>query len=213
MSGFLDACLAFPAVLFSFALLVVVAYWLIVLVGAAEVDALDGGEGVTSGGSAGGIAGAFAAFGLGGVPVTVVLSLLVLVAWFVSWCGVVLFENGLVRALLLPLALVTAWAATRVLVRPLRRLAPGAEEGISRNDFVGRVCVVRTNRVDEVFGQAEVTSDDGSSALVQVRADESVPPGSLTTGSSALIFDYDVEGEFFRVAPYDAALDPRQTPG
>ncbi|MBB1246055.1 DUF1449 family protein [Streptomyces durbertensis] len=212
MSGFLDACLAFPAVLFSFALLVVVAYWLIVLVGAAEVDALDGGEGVTSGGSQGGAAGAFAAFGLGGVPVTVVLSLLTLVAWFVSWCGVVLFENSLVRVLLLPLALVTAWAVTRVLVRPLRRLAPG-EEGISRNDFVGRVCVVRTNRVDENFGQAEVTSDDGSSALVQVRADDSVPPGSLTTGSTALIFDYDAEGEFFRVAPYEAALDPRSTPG
>jgi hypothetical protein len=51
MSEFLDAALAFPAVLFTFALVVVIACWLLVLVGGMEVDALDGGEGVGSGAS------------------------------------------------------------------------------------------------------------------------------------------------------------------
>lgn len=212
MSEFLDAALAFPAVLFSFALVVVAVYWLIVLVGGAEVDALDGGEGVDSGASAGGGAGVFAAFGLGGVPVTVVLSLLTVVAWFVSLTGAALFGNPTLRLLVLPVALVAAWAVTGALVRPLRRLAP-AEQGISRSDFVGRVCVVRTGRVDSDFGQAEVTADDGSSAVVQVRTDDADATGNLTSGSTALIFDYDAEGEFFRVAPFDPALDPGQPSG
>ncbi|HWO65844.1 MAG TPA: hypothetical protein VNO31_38015, partial [Umezawaea sp.] len=55
------------------------------------------------------------------------------------------------------------------------------------------------------FGQAEVTATDGSSAVVQVRqAGQDV----LVAGSTALIFDYDVDGEFFWVAPVDSALGP-----
>ncbi|MDK1476161.1 DUF1449 family protein [Streptomyces sp. 549] len=210
MGDFLNAALAFPAVLFSFALVVVIAYWLIVLVGGTEVDALDGGGGVDSDGSAAGAPGVFAAFGLGGVPVTVVLSLLTVIAWFVSLTGAVIFENLLLRIVVLPVALFTAWVLTRALVRPLRRLAP-VEQGISRSDFVGRVCTIRTGRVDTVFGQAEVAADDGSTAIIQVRNDDS--SAVLRLGSSALIFDYDAEGEFFRVAPYDAALDPNRPAG
>lgn len=210
MSEFLDAALAFPAVLFGFALVVVIVYWLVVLVGAAEVDALDGGEGVSSGGSSTGFAGAFAALRLEGVPVTVVLSLLIAIAWFVSLAGAALFESVLPRVLVLPVALFVSWTATWVLIRPLRHLST-QETGVSRDDFVGRVCVIRTSWVDAGFGQAEVTSDDGSTALVQVRCEGRNDTDSLISGSSALIFDYDVEGEFFRVAPYDAALDPNQS--
>lgn len=212
MSEFLAAALAFPAVLFSFALVVVIVYWLVVLVGAAEVDALDGGGGVSSEGSSTGFAGAFAALRLEGVPVTVVLSLLLLIAWFVSLVGVALWDNVLLRVLVLPVALFVSWSVTWMAIRPLRHVWP-SDVGASRSDFVGRVCVIRTSRVDAGFGQAEVASDDGSTAIVQVRCEGEDEAGSLRSGSSALIFDYDVEGEYFRVAPYDAALDPNQAQG
>ncbi|OKI08060.1 hypothetical protein A6A06_34965 [Streptomyces sp. CB02923] len=187
--AFARAALAFPAVLFSFALLVVAAYWLLVLIGGAGVDILDGGEGVDG--------------GTAGLPVTVTLSLGVLIAWAVSLAGAALTESMPLRAAALVLALFAAWAGTRVAVRLARRLLP-PERVASRDDFVGRVCVIRTGRVSSDFGQAEVRADDGSTAIVQVRTQD---PG-LTAGSSALIFDYDADGEFFRVAPFDAALDP-----
>jgi hypothetical protein len=80
----------------------------------------------------------------------------------------------------------------------------------SRRDFVGRMCVIRTSWVDEQFGQAEVRADDGSAANIQVRQmdrnREAEKP--LRVGSTALIFEYDADGEFFWVTPYDAALDP-----
>jgi hypothetical protein len=89
-------------------------------------------------------------------------------------------------------------------VWPLGRFLPTPAPPPSRRDFVGRACVIRTGRVGPDFGQAEVHAADGSSALVQVRQslDEAAGPGSvLRSGASALIYDYDAEGEFFRVMP------------
>ncbi|GAA5004147.1 hypothetical protein GCM10025734_42170 [Kitasatospora paranensis] len=74
----------------------------------------------------------------------------------------------------------------------------------SRRDFVGLGCVIRTGRVGPDFGQAEVRAADGSSAVVQVRqnrADAAAAGSGLRAGTSALIYDYDAEGEFFWVMP------------
>lgn len=192
MSDFLGAALEFPAVLFSFALVVVAAYWLLVLIGVADTDAFDGGEDVGAGSA--------------GFPLTVLVSMAVLVAWFVSLAGTVLTTGEPRHIAVLALALVVAWIAARLLRRLGRRAMP-PERVASRTDFVGRTCVVRTGRVGPDFGQAEVAAEDGSTAIVQVRADET-DSAALTSGSTALIFDYDADGEFFRVAPFDSALDP-----
>lgn len=186
MGGFVDAALGFPTVLFTFLLVVVIGYWLLVLVGALDIEALDTDGGFLDG------------FGLSGVPSTVALTVAVAVAWFVSLVGGVLLGSALVLSILvLVVALAAAFFATRLLIRPLRPLFSGGPEA-SRNDFVGSVCVIRTGRVSTDFGQAEVTAADGSSAIIQVRqagADE------LRAGSSALIYDYDADGEFFWVTP------------
>jgi hypothetical protein len=215
---FVSAALGFPAVVFSFALVVVIGYWVLVMLGGLGVDALDNDSGDSdSGGSAGGDAdgGVLDGLGLGGVPVTLALSLLVAVAWFVSLAGTVLLDRldvpGLVLVLLalavLVVALVSAWLMARLLLLPLRRLLPSGPEA-SRADFVGRTCVVRTGRVDTDFGQAEVTALDGSSAIIQVRQ---TGTETLTAGSNALIYDYDADGEFFWVTALPVP-DPAHRP-
>ncbi|WP_405795876.1 hypothetical protein [Streptomyces sp. NBC_01506] len=210
MREFIDAALGFPTFLFTAALIVVVGFWLLVLAGAAETDSFDSDVDLDTA-------------GIGGVPVTVAFSLLTAVAWFSSLAASVLLRrfgafdaSGLVRAALaltvLAGAALLAWWATRLLVRPLHTLFPD-EPGPSRLDFVGLTCTIRTGRVDAWFGQAEVAARDGSTALVQVRqhradmakADAPV----LRNGSTGLLYAYDDAGEFFWVAPYDTALDPR----
>ncbi|MFI9362430.1 hypothetical protein ACIG5E_15465 [Kitasatospora sp. NPDC053057] len=245
--GFFAAALAFPTAVFSFALVVVVGYWLLMLIGGLGFDALHGGHGVghhlgaghaghvgpvghvghgagghgvggnvahgpsgghgAGGGSAHGSehgnghhGGVLDALGLGGVPATVAVSLLVALAWFVSLSGTVLTSGAPARGGVFAVALVASWAGTRVLVRPLRRLFP-EDRPITRGDFVGRVCVIRTGRVTADFGQAEVTAEDGSTATVQVRTPDAEP--GLTAGRTALIYDYDADGEHFLVAPFD----------
>ncbi|OKJ16141.1 DUF1449 family protein [Kitasatospora sp. CB01950] len=204
MDGFFEAALGFPTALFSFALVVVVGYWTLVLLGGLgfdgldgghhHVDAVDGGHGVDAHG------GVLAGLRPDGVPVTVAVSLLIAIAWFVSLAGSALTTGLPARAAVLAAAVVSAWVGTKALLRPLAKLLP-QERAARRHDFVGRVCVVRTGRVTGDFGQAEVAAEDGSTAVVQVRSltDEA----GLSAGRTALIFDYDPVGEHFLVAPFD----------
>ncbi|XRQ05236.1 hypothetical protein ACN3XK_53075 [Actinomadura welshii] len=227
MGEFFDAAFGFPTALFSFSLLVVIGYWALVAAGGLGIDVLgtgadaDAGAGAgtgDAGGDGGGdagdgpAAGWFAFLGLGGVPVTVVLSLLIAFAWFACLAGSALVDGGVLRTLVLVAALAAAWGGTRLAVLPLRRAFRRPAEG-SLRDFVGLPCVIRTGRVGPDFGQAEVTAPDGSSAIVQVRqpaADVAVAGEAegtaLTAGSTALIFDYDPAGQFFWVMPHDAAF-------
>ncbi|MFG1810016.1 hypothetical protein [Streptomyces sp. NPDC049040] len=232
MGQFTDVVLGFPTVVFTGGLVSVVAFWTIVLVGGADAHGPwhhgatggHGGNGGVGGGSGHGVlggrhdplsadrhgagAGALAAAGLGGVPVTVVLSLLIALSWFLTLAGSAALRGAGAPAgplrLLLQLAvagaaLVGAWSGTWLLVRPLRRLFPDVRPP-SREDFVGRLCVIRTGRVTAGFGQAEVAAPDGSSAVVQVRQ---TGEDTFTSGSSALLYAYDPDGEFFWVAPFD----------
>jgi hypothetical protein len=202
MGEFVEAALAFPAVIFTFPLIVVVGYWLFAAVTGLAGEIFDGGAEAPEG-SGGGFGGFLAALGLGGVPVTVVFSVVIAVAWFVSLTGVVLFDNMLIRAAALLVALYAGWHVTWLLARPLRRLL--ATTSSPRNaDFVGLVCEVRVGCTATQFGQGEVTTDDGSTALIDIRADTEPIPA----GTRALIYDYDAENDYFRVAPAGAAVDP-----
>ncbi|WP_405907706.1 hypothetical protein OG742_22550 [Streptomyces sp. NBC_00828] len=200
MGTFFEVTTGFPTILFTAALVVVVGFWLLVAVGAADHHGFDADAHVD-------------AWGMGGVPVTVVFSLMTAFAWFLSLAATVLLDplaaSGLPRALIrmavLITALLVAWRVTRLFVRPLHRLFPD-EPGPSRQDFVGLTCTIRTGRVDVDFGQAEAAARDGSTAVLQVRQNGGE---DLTRGSTGLLYAYDEAGEFFWVARYDAALDPR----
>jgi hypothetical protein len=198
MSGFFAATVSFPAVLFSFMLVVVVLYWLLVLVGA-DFDLLDS--------DADGAGGMINTLGLGGVPLMVALSMWITLSWLLAMIGTIvlgaLAVAGVVGLLLgigvLLVAVLGGLLVTRLVVVPIRRAVPRAVEP-TRGDFVGRTCVIRTGRVSETFGQAEITSDDGSSAIIQVRRPaEMSDRGPLRAGSEALIFDYDPDKEIFWV--------------
>lgn len=238
MTEFLNAILAFPTVLLTIPLGVVIVYWLFVLLGALDINLLgdadldghghtdldvaghghadghldaqghahaDGHHGDHHGDGdaehAGGLAGLIQALGLGGVPVTLMLSILILAGWGFCLGAVELFGSGGWRSLVAPLAsLALAVPVTGTLIRPLRRLYTTVAAPRHR-DLLGRICTITTLRVDERYGQAEV--EDGAAGLiVQVR---STDPGRLHRGDRALIFDY--KDEVFYVEPMrDQAL-------
>ena len=209
MLAFLTAAVSFPAVLFSFMLIVVVLYWLLVLVGA-DLDLLDADADADGG--------MIDTLGLGGVPLMVVLSMWITLAWLLAMIGTTvlgaLVVPGALGVLLgiavLLVAVLGGLLVTRLVVVPIRRAIPSAAEP-TRGDFVGRTCVIRTGSVSETFGQAEITSDDGSSAIIQVRRPAGMAGGEpLRAGMVALIFDYDPDEEIFWVdlAPSSQPPDP-----
>jgi hypothetical protein len=202
LAEFIGTAFGYPTAFLSVLLVVVVLYWLLAAVGVLGGDDAE----------VGGFEGALAGLGLDGVPATVTLSLLTAFSWFACLGGSVLLNGfDLSSPLAIALGLVVLVVAlavgvllTRLLAWPLRKLFPNGPQA-SRNDFIGKPCVIRTGTVTHDFGQAEVTASDGSSAVVQVRqAGQDV----LIAGSTALIFDYDVDGEFFWVVPADSVLGP-----
>ncbi|NDL56349.1 YqiJ family protein [Phytoactinopolyspora mesophila] len=204
MSEFIDTALTFPAVLFSFMLVVVIGYWVLVLLGGLGVDLFDADAAEGTGTDL------LATAKLDGVPVTVALSLLIAFAWFTGLVGTVVIGEldvptpaaialGIVAV---ALAVLIAWIITSFVVMFVRRTLPQVRES-SHSDFVGRLCVIRTAPLNDGTGQAEVTADDGSTAIIQVRQ---TGQDEFTNGSTALIFDYD--GEVFWVSPFAAELDP-----
>lgn len=228
MIDLLQAIFAFPTLIFTLLLGLVVAYWALVIVGALDLDLLEGAEGATDAldtaseafttteahGADGLLGGPLPVIvtelGLRGVPLTVWLSIFVLIAWAVTLLGM-RFVGGAAASVLGPFggsALVTtvslavAAAGTAAITKPMRRLfvAPTAR---SHSSLVGKVCVVTTLRVDGGFGQAEV-EDGGAGLLVQVRCDEA---NDLTRGSQALIFDYDPAEGIFHVSRFDDPVD------
>jgi hypothetical protein len=168
MTEFVAAALAFPTVLFSLLVLVVLAYWLTAALIGMDFDA----------------------------PVLPIsISMFLVITWFAALVGTVLTPEGKLRYVVLIGALLVGAFLTKIFLIPVRNWTK-PEKPASRNDFVGRTAIVRTARVTGNYGQAEVTADDGGTAVVQVRAAEST---ELTAGQTALIFDYDAEGEFFWV--------------
>ncbi|WP_202918421.1 hypothetical protein [Streptomyces cavernae] len=119
MRTFLAAATGLPTILLTAALVVVVCFWLLAAVGVAGVGSFDTDIDLR-------------AWRMGGVPVTVAFSLLTVLAWSLSVGAKVLLAvfalpgpaAGILHLVVPVGALLVAWAATCLIVRPLHRLFP-----------------------------------------------------------------------------------------
>ncbi|MFP6862439.1 hypothetical protein [Pseudomonas sp.] len=181
MDIFLQNALAFPTLIFSFLLSLMMVYWLFAALGAVEIDVLDiEGDSALEGDGlqAEGLAGLLLKLGLGGVPITIVLTLLAMFSWVISY----LIESLLLSHLPLgwlryPLGLVVAVGVLFVAVppaaalcKPLRKLFLKFEAPASRS-FLGQTAVVRSSRVTLNHGEATL-EDGGAGLILKVQADE-----------------------------------------
>ncbi len=172
-----------------------------VLTGGAKAggEALGHGEGHgDGGGDHAGDPSWWQSLGLGDVPVTISVSLIVLLAWCGSLVGAhyIAGPAGWQRGLVLIVALIVALPIAAFLVRPLAPVF-AVKEGKSNSDYVGHACAISTGRVDEGFGQATI-EDGGSVLVIQVRCDR---PGALVRGDRALIIEFDPARQAYVVEP------------
>lgn len=209
MSSFLDAAIAYPTAIYTTLLGVVLLYWLLALIGVVDLDLqgaehglhvdVDGGmEGL------GGLASFVVAFGLSGVPFSIVLGLLVVISWTVCCLGGMWLLpwvpggilHGVAATVLLLLSLVLALPITALLLQPLKGLFV-THNAVSNAALVGQRCKVLTTHVGETFGQAEV-SRRGAPINIDVGAQV---PNSLKRDSVALILDYDPSTSRYLIEP------------
>ncbi len=234
MNELVQASLAFPTVVFTIALGIALVYWVFVLIGALDIDVLGGadvGDAISGGAKGGaeglkglkldsdghhGSGGIWTGLGLETVPVTITVSLIVLV----GWCGSLLtmryagpHAGWWLAAVLLPVMLLVAMLITSVLVRPLAPVFK-VREGKSNRDYVGHTCTISTGKVDDGFGQATI-EDGGTVLVIAVRCDHA---SGLGRGHRALIIDFDDARQAYVVEPSRDVLpeglaDTRSTDG
>lgn len=200
MDLFLEICARAPTLVFSVMLLIAVGYWLIVMVGLAELDVLSGvGEGDL--GEVGGMSGLLSKLGLDGLPLTLIFSGVALVGWTLSYFADLLllqyfpfedlrwvFSTSVVLG-----ALLISLPITGLLLHPLKRLFQ-ALKPVDSASLLGRSAVVRTPAVDETRGQAEV-DDGGAGLILQVRA----APGLFQRGDRVVLVEYLASANAYRV--------------
>jgi hypothetical protein len=211
MSEFLSATLGFPTIVFSILLAVVLVYWLLAIVGLvdfgeSDIDVDIGNHADGPGDDLGTIASYVVAFGLTGVPFSIVVSLLVVVGWTIStlaaiwlmpWVPTTLLKIG-VGVVLLALSAAASVVITARLIRPLRG-AFVTKYGTHSADLVGQSCRILTGVVDEKQGRAEV-AQRGAGINIRVWAPS---PNTLQRGSTAVIVEYDAAGHRYLVQSVD----------
>ena len=198
-------------------LVVVILYWLLAIFGLVSSDAFDFDLDAADAdvdlhpdldhsvdahhGGGGGLGLAVLKFlNFGQVPGMVVISVFVVLLWLGMVIGNFAFNAaGLALVALIVFLPVFLFAAllTKALTLPLVPLFKSLhEEGDTHETIVGRECRVRSGKVTEESGQAEVDRE-GASFLINIR----IAPGRepLVKGDPAIVVDHDIEGDAYLV--------------
>lgn len=197
MSAFLAAILSFPTVVFTVLLGLFLLYAIATLLGALDIEWLDGLLGVDDV-SDNAFETALHAFGVAGIPLTIFGGAVALVGWVASYLGDRFLPDGtLVDAGILVGSMFVGLFLGSRFVRPLRR-AFVTEEGPHRHQLVGQICTIRSLRVDAGAGTADV-----GDLVAEVRC---FRENELTLGSKAIVYDYDEKENTYHVGPIDPSI-------
>ena len=210
MGNFMEAVTGYPTAIYTVLLGVVLIYWVLAMLGLVDIEHhgidVDLAHADGDAEDVGDFASYVVAMGLNGVPFSVAVSLLVLVAWVVSCLGgewlLPLVPTTLLKLVagtaLLVASAVVAIPVTAVAIRPLRGLFV-SHTAVSNAALVGQTCKVVTGVVNEKDGRAEVARR-GASLNIRVWAPV---PNTLKRGSIALILEYDEVAARYLIAAHD----------
>lgn len=188
---FLNLALTFPSVIFSALLLVVVLFWIVTLIGFADIDMFESDiEADTSSDS--GLS-SWLNMGFGGIPVTVSISLVIMTSWLISIYAHKLFAHLLGHgilfyifgSLMLFASVLIALPIAALISKPLQRFFKSVETSKSA-DLLGLECIIVTGKVTSSFGQARVRFQ-GTEQLIQVRSNDNE---QFTAGDTAVLLEH-----------------------
>jgi len=208
MDQLFEVAAQFPTVIYSVLLGIVVVYWIIGILGLVDLDfsgdaELDIDSDVDV--SVGGLTGLLLTFGLTGVPFTLVISIIILICWLISFYLqfyiLTWLPDGWLHYLLATLSsfivFLISLPITAIVIRPLKGMFKSVETATS-NHLVGKDATIATGTVSETFGQARVFND-GAEILLDVRC---APEHTLKMGDKVLVIEYQEDNHAYIVAPY-----------
>ena len=205
---FFQECIAPVNLPVTILLGLVVAYWLMVIVGVLGMDAidleldadfdLDGG--IDANVDAGSIVGDFFRFmHMGDVPIMIVISFFAISMWVVTLISNHFFNpsfSWLVTGFWILPNLLVSLLATKIIVMPFATLFHHEHDmQLERQEMIGKIGIVKTTELTETFGQIEVLHD-GPPIVVNARTQ---PHTTLAQGDTAKIISHDSENDTYMV--------------
>ncbi|PHM25411.1 ubiquinone biosynthesis protein UbiH [Xenorhabdus budapestensis] len=192
MALFLQNCLAFPVIILSGLLLIILFYWICAAFGLLDIDILNMDVDSFDATS---LAGWLTKLGLTGIPVTIIITLMTLIGWPLSYFSEHLMlrfiETDVLRYLLGTATLFIvgfiALLLTTILLRPLQPTLSRLNRSNSVDNLIGKVAEVRSPIVTEQRGEA-LMNHNGANLILQVRVPES---DGIVRGDRVVLISYD----------------------
>lgn len=193
---------SFPVVVFTFFLILSFIYWCVAALGMVDIDAFNADVDMDANPDAGSVSGVLTRFGLNGVPITLIITLIAFIGWIISYLCFYFFM-GLVPTFLLKLVVgvvmlvsilyASTWI-TAMVIRPIRPalLRMGKQKVVN---LIGLVGVVRTGTVNENFGEAKI-NDGGVEFIVKVRCYQGQ---TFSKGDRVVLIEKNNEANFYKV--------------
>lgn len=206
--SFLGYMLSFPTVIYSFFLCICIILWLLTVLGllgleGAEIDASDIGDAGAGPDYhiAGEAMGLLSRFGFNGIPITLLVTLLALFGWVISFLAqslilkhfssIFYYLAGLVVFLV---SFVATVYLTAIVCRPLR-IVFKSQTALRNKHLIGRVVTVSSLTVDSNYGEAFM-EDGGAGLLLQIRAHVQQ---QLKKGDKVVLLEYLQDISAYRV--------------
>jgi len=206
MDPFYQICASFPTIIFFALLVFSMLYWILAALGMVDIDILDFDVAEPDAGDSLNnldiMSGILLKLGLNGVPLTIIITLISLVGWVVSFLLVYFIfpwlPEGFVQfAVGIPVFFVAGYFAaliTAVLIKPLRPLFLTADQQVEKH-LLGKVAIVRTGRVDQAFGEANL-ADGGAGLILKVRSYEGE---TFKKGDHVVLLEYTPSENTYKV--------------
>ncbi|GAB3345567.1 hypothetical protein [Marilutibacter aestuarii] len=216
MDVFLQMVVSYPTVVYTVLLAVCLLYWLVAMLGLVDLELFDGwletdASDAVEAVDGGGVAGILSKFGLAGLPLMIVLTVLVMTAWIASYFADYLvlrhLPGGLVRFVLGTGVVVGSFVAAvpvaGLLLRPVRLVYDKLRPEPPRS-LLGMVGTVRSPRVDALQGIAAV-EDGGAGLVLQVRNESAA---GFARGDRVVLIEYLEAQNAYRVIGEDEFRGP-----
>ena len=214
-SIFITKISAYPTIVFTGLVMFVTLYWVVSLMGMADTDTIDasdlaGDTSIADLSSAGFVTGLMLKFGLYGVPLLIILSLVSLIGWLFSYVytsflhqwidsGILYYVFG--TGALVFVLIVSMWL-TGIIISPIRKnIAKIPKRNAASN--IGKTAIVRTLSVTDKHGEAEL-HDGGAGLILKIRQDNTLNASNehpLKQGDKVVLVAYLSEINAYQVAP------------
>lgn len=203
MQPFYQIVASFPTIFFTILLIIVVMFWLLAILGAVEISLLDFDIDLDADmSSTSAITGFMMRLGLQGVPVTIIVSLIAIFGWLISYYIVYfffgLFDGTFLRILLgIPVLCGSLYAAvmlTALAIKPMRSFFQKTHQQTIKR-VLGQVAIVRSAVVNNHTGEA-MLADGGAGLILKVLTDGEA---EFQRGDRVVLLEYIPEQYAYRV--------------